>query len=58
MLARSTKVLEGDGMPQSEKPAAESVRVPQNGLVYDLDWNEEERLSECVHADLRDVLEG
>ena len=46
VLARSTKVLEGDGMPPSGKPAAESLRAPQNGLVYDLDWNEEERLGE------------
>ena len=46
VLARSSKVLEGDVLAPPEKPAAESGRAPQNSLVYDLDWNEEERFAE------------
>ncbi|RWJ04902.1 MAG: DUF1612 domain-containing protein [Mesorhizobium sp.] len=51
-LERSAKVLEGEAMPAAAKPASMTGRhsmtgrQPQNGLVYDLDWNEDERLAE------------
>jgi hypothetical protein len=46
VLARSSKVLEGGVMPAAGKPAPVTGRQPQNGLVYDLDWDEDARLAE------------
>ncbi|WP_292516526.1 RHE_PE00001 family protein [Mesorhizobium sp.] len=53
VLARSTRVLEGGVMPAAAKPASVTGRRPQNGLVYDLDWDEDARLAEWL-----DVLGG
>jgi hypothetical protein len=52
VLARSTKVLEGGVMP-----ASVTGRQPQNGLVYDLDWDENARMAEWqeVLADTREL---
>jgi hypothetical protein len=52
VLARSTKVLEGGVMP-----APLTGRQPQNGLVYDLDWDEDARLAEWqdVLGDTREL---
>ena len=57
VLARSTKVLEGGVMPAAGKPASVTGRQPQNGLVYDLDWDEDARLAEWqdVLADTREL---
>jgi hypothetical protein len=57
VLARSTKVLEGGVMPATEKQASVAGRQPQNGLVYDLDWDEDARLGEWqeVIANTRDL---
>ncbi|TIR50660.1 MAG: DUF1612 domain-containing protein [Mesorhizobium sp.] len=40
-------------MPAAAKPASVTGRRPQNGLVYDLDWDEDARLAEWL-----DVLGG
>ncbi len=57
VLDRSTKVLEGGVMPAAARPASVAGRQPQNGLVYDLDWDEDARLAEWqdVLADTRDL---
>lgn len=46
VLARSTKVLEGEMMPAPAKPVRGAGRESQSGLVYDLDWDEDVRLGE------------
>ncbi|RVC59530.1 DUF1612 domain-containing protein, partial [Mesorhizobium sp. M00.F.Ca.ET.038.03.1.1] len=47
VLARSSKVLNGAEAPARKQETSLRDRPePQNGLVYDLDWNEEERLAE------------
>lgn len=43
VLARSSKILSGADVPGRKDEAS---RRDQNGLIYDLDWNEEERLAE------------
>ncbi|MPR09244.1 DUF1612 domain-containing protein [Microvirga tunisiensis] len=48
VLARSSKILSGANVPGRKD---ETSRRAQNGLIYDLDWNEEERLAEW-----RDVM--
>jgi hypothetical protein len=58
VLARSTKVLEGRVVPAARKPASVTGRQPHNnGLVYDLDWDEDARLTEWqdVVADTREL---
>jgi hypothetical protein len=57
VIARSTKVLERGVMPAPGKLASETGRQPQNGLVYDLDWDEDARLAEWqdVLADTREL---
>jgi hypothetical protein len=57
VLARSTKVLEGGVMPAAGKPASVPGRQPQDGLVYDLDWDEDTRMAEWqdVIADTREL---
>jgi hypothetical protein len=50
VLARSAKVLDGGVIPASGKPASVTGRQPQNGLVYDLDWDEDTRLAEWQDA--------
>jgi hypothetical protein len=57
VLARSTKVLEGGAMPAPENSSSVTGRQPQNGLVYDLDWDEGARLAEWqnVLADTREL---
>jgi hypothetical protein len=57
VLARSSKVLEGGMMPAAGKPAPVTGRQPQDGLVYDLDWDEDARLAEWqdVLADTREL---
>lgn len=54
VLARSSKILSGADVPG---PKDETSRRDQNGLIYDLDWNEEERLAEWrdVMARTRDL---
>lgn len=53
VLARSSKILNGADVPARKENRPE----PQNGLIYDLDWNEEERLAEwqAVVAGTRDL---
>ncbi|WP_292271588.1 RHE_PE00001 family protein, partial [Mesorhizobium sp.] len=46
VLERSTKVLEGAVTPAPGTSAWGSARHSQNGLVYDLDWDEDARLAE------------
>ncbi|WP_342634104.1 RHE_PE00001 family protein [Mesorhizobium tamadayense] len=47
VLARSSKILSGaDGPGRKEETSRRDRPEPQNGLIYDLDWNEEERLAE------------
>ncbi|MER8464919.1 RHE_PE00001 family protein [Mesorhizobium sp. M1396] len=56
VLARSSKILSGAGEPgKAARP--DDRPEPQNGLIYDLDWNEEERLAEwqVVVAGTRDL---
>ncbi|WP_287381537.1 DUF1612 domain-containing protein, partial [Mesorhizobium sp.] len=54
VLARSSKILSGADVPGRKH---ETSRRDQNGLIYDLDWNEEERLAEWrdVMAKTRDL---
>lgn len=55
VLARSSRILSGAGVPaKASRP--DDRPEPQNGLIYDLDWNEEERLAEwqAVLADTRE----
>ncbi|WP_306455009.1 RHE_PE00001 family protein [Mesorhizobium sp. L48C026A00] len=56
VLARSSKILSGaDVRVKAARP--DDRPEPQNGLIYDLDWNEEERLAEwqVVLAGTRDL---
>ncbi|MER9273609.1 RHE_PE00001 family protein [Mesorhizobium sp. M0643] len=47
VLARSSKILSGADVPARKEETSRHDRPdPQNGLIYDLDWNEEERLAE------------
>ncbi|MER8911795.1 RHE_PE00001 family protein [Mesorhizobium sp. M0854] len=47
VLARSSKILSGADMPgRKEETSRRDRPEPQNGLIYDFDWNEEERLAE------------
>ncbi|MER8948088.1 RHE_PE00001 family protein [Mesorhizobium sp. M0809] len=58
VLARSSKILSGADVPGRKEEASRRDRPePQNGLIYDLDWNEEERLAEwqAVVAGARDL---
>ncbi|RWL17304.1 MAG: DUF1612 domain-containing protein [Mesorhizobium sp.] len=54
VLARSSKILSGAEAPARKQ---ETVLRDRPDLVYDLDWNEEERLAEwqAVLADTRDL---
>ncbi|WP_352806574.1 DUF1612 domain-containing protein [Mesorhizobium sp. M0340] len=57
VLARSSKILSGADVPGRKEETSQRDRPePQNGLIYDLDWNEEERLAEwqAVIADTRE----
>ncbi|ESW64426.1 RHE_PE00001 family protein [Mesorhizobium sp. LSJC280B00] len=57
VLARSSKILSGADVPgRKEEKSRRDRPEPQNGLIYDLDWNEEERLAEwqAVLADTRE----
>ncbi|MER8589530.1 RHE_PE00001 family protein [Mesorhizobium sp. M1338] len=53
VLARSSRILNGADVPARKEGRPE----PQNVLIYDLDWNEEERLAEwqAVVAGARDL---
>ncbi|MER8575781.1 RHE_PE00001 family protein [Mesorhizobium sp. M0816] len=55
VLARSSRILSGAGVP-AKAARPDDRPEPQNGLIYDLDWNEEERLAEwqAVLADTRE----
>ncbi|MER9203901.1 RHE_PE00001 family protein [Mesorhizobium sp. M0933] len=58
VLARSSKILSGAEVPgRKEETSRHDRPEPQNGLIYDLDWNEEERLAEwqAVLADTREL---
>jgi hypothetical protein len=62
VLARSARLLDGSDPTAGLQAAAhatshETGRLPQSGLVYDLDWNEDERLAEWqdVPSHLRDL---
>ena len=55
VLERSTKVLEGGQVPADGRAAHVTGRQSLSDLVYDLDWNEEERLAEGTR-DLPSVL--
>lgn len=47
VLARSSKILSGADVPgRKEETSRRDRPEPQNGLIYDLDWHEEERLAE------------
>ncbi|MER8563204.1 RHE_PE00001 family protein [Mesorhizobium sp. M0578] len=54
VLARSSRILSGADVP-AKAARSDDRPEPQNGLIYDLDWNEEERLAEwqAVLADTR-----
>lgn len=56
VLARSSRLLSGAGVP-ARTQRSDDRPEPQNGLIYDLDWNEEERLAEwqAVLADTREL---
>lgn len=56
VLARSSRILSGAGVP-AKAARPDDRPEPQNGLIYDLDWNEEERLAEWqdVIARTRDL---
>ena len=51
VLARSSRILHGSEVPARKEETSRDRPEPHNGLVYDLDWNEEERL-----ADWQDVM--
>ncbi|MER8931137.1 RHE_PE00001 family protein [Mesorhizobium sp. M0859] len=58
VLARSSKILSGASVPaRKEETFGRNRPEPQNGLIYDLDWNEEERVAEwqAVIAGTRDL---
>ncbi|MER8792222.1 RHE_PE00001 family protein [Mesorhizobium sp. M0923] len=58
VLARSSKILSGADVPaRREEMSLRHRPEPQNGLIYDLDWNEEERLAEWqdVIAETREL---
>nr|WP_287346133.1 RHE_PE00001 family protein [Mesorhizobium sp.] len=56
VLARSSKLLSGADVP-ARTQRSDDRPEPQNGLIYDLDWNEEERLAEwqAVLAETREL---
>ncbi|MER9281905.1 DUF1612 domain-containing protein [Mesorhizobium sp. M0522] len=54
-MARSSKILSGADVPaRREETSLRHRPEPQNGLIYDLDWNAEERLAEW-HAVLAET---